>query len=163
MDFKKRIMRARAKDEKAEKASQPIDWENLLPDKLNRIKVLTPIISKRIDTANTLIDNGYGSFLERDKWGYGGFISDCKCHNLGFMLNRDTGKVDSVGFCNGGSWGEFDFHTTGEKTYMTEWCESLPCDEPIRLGDAERMLRAFSHFEGEFFGALHSFLSKKGT
>ena len=163
MDLNERIMKAKANDvQKAVDAQNTKDAH--LKELLEQIKVLTPRITKLIDTANTLIDNGYDSFIRTDSDNsYRGFQTEGWAHHFGFYINHSTGKVDSVGICNGGACGDFDFHTTGETTYMTSHNKGLFSNKEIKVSNAERMLKDFDDFENRFYTELDKFLSKKGA
>ena len=162
MDLNERIMKAKANDvQKAVDAQNTKDAH--LKELLEQIKVLTPRITKLIDTANTLIDNGYWDFIKTDEWGKGGFCSEGWAHHFGFMVNGATDRVDSVGICNGGACGNYDFHTTGEQTYMTSHNTGLFSNKEIKVSNAERMLKDFDDFENRFCTELDKFLSKKGA
>ena len=162
MDLNERIKNAKTNDVKKEEELKMQKQMHKI-ELLKKIESLTPRITKLIDTANTLIDNGYWNFIETDEWGRNGFRSEGWAHHFGFMLNGGTHRIDSVGICNGGACGDYDFHTTGEFTYMTEWYKSIPCSHELKVEDAERMLRDFDDFETRFFTELESFLAKKGA
>lgn len=162
MDLNERIVKAKANDvQKAVDAQNAKDAH--IKELLKSIKALTPRITKLVDTANTLIDNGYWDFIKTDEWGKGGFRSEGWAHHFGFMVNKITDRVDSVGICNGGACGNYDFHTTGEQTYMTEWYGSIPCVQEIKVSNAERMLKEFDDFENRFYTELDKYLSEKGA
>ena len=162
MDLNERIKNAKTNDEKKEeelKRQKQIHQTEIL----KKIESLTPRITKLINTANTLIDNGYWNFIETDNWGENGFRSEGLAHHFGFMLNLNAHKIDSVGICNGGSFGDYDFHTTGTQTYMTQHYDGQPCFKELKVGDAEIMLREFDDFETRFFTELEKFLVEKGA
>lgn len=162
MDLNERIMNARMNDTQKAVDAQ-IAKESHVFDLLNKIKALTPRITELIDTANMLIDNGYWGFIDTDEWGKGGFRSEGWAHHFGFMYNNSANRIDSVGIVNGGACGEYDFHTTGDSVYMTKWYQSEPCEQELKVENAERMLRDFDDFEKRFYTELDEFLSKKGA
>ena len=167
MDYSKAILSARQNDVDKALEKKRLEKEHL-EDLLSRLKKLTPRIKKLIDTANQLISAGYyEEFLKPGEWGRGGFVSEGWAHHFGFMLERhgfgQPLNINSVGIVAGGACGEHDFHTTGERTYMTGWYGSTPDGTPIKVSYAEHTLETFDDFEKRFYTALEEFLAKKGV
>lgn len=155
MDLTNRIITARKNDEEV-KRNKELEQEKQLTTCIFKLYHLTPKIKKIINVANTLIDNGYYDFI----------IPRCSegiKHIVGFMLDRSKNKVDSIGICNGGWCGEYDFHTTGEKIYMTEHYKNTPVEKEIKINNAERTLREFNDFEKKFYDDLEKFLQNKNA
>lgn len=158
----KRINRAKKydADEKVKKQQE----QSALQEKLTAdIKALTPRIKELIETANALIDAGYyEKFLDSNASdGVRGFCSEGWAHHVGFMYNSGTRHIDSIGRCNGGWNGNYDFHTTGDSIYMTAWYRSQPVDHPIKWRDAADFVAEFDKFETKFKQALEVFLQAK--
>ena len=168
-DFKERINKAYLSD-KIKKENKIIQEEEKRIEYLEKIKELTPRIKKLIDLANVLIKNGYyHDFLETSSRNdyKKGFQSEGWCHNVGFIID---GKGDislyvtHMGIVNGGCFGENDFRTNGEDTYMSFDNYSIyRTSIPINLNDAKRFLNEFDNFEKRFYEELEEFLSKKGV
>lgn len=156
MDLTDRIISARKNDEE-KRHNKEIEQKKCLETCISKFYKLTSKIKKIIDVANTLIDNGYYDDFVKPR------CSDGYRHLVGLMFNSNNNKVDSVGICNGGWCGDYDFHTTGEKTYMTEHYKSTPVKENIKITNAERTLRDFNDFEERFYDDLEEFLQNKGV
>lgn len=167
MDYAKAIASAQKKDADRKNEKKRLEKEHL-EELLNSLKKLTPRINKLIDTANQLISAGYyEEFLAPGEYGKKGFVSEGWAHHFGLMLERhgfgQPLNINSVGIVAGGFCGEHDFHTTGERTYMTGWYGSTPDGTPIKVEYAERTLKDFDDFESRFYTALEEFLAKKGV
>ena len=166
MDYSKAILSAKQNDADKEKEQLRLKREHL-ENLLDSLKKLTPRIKKLIDTGNQLISAGYWDFLDPGEWGKCGFVSEGWAHHFGLMLERhgfgQPMNINSVGIVAGGFCGEHDFHTTGERTYMTGWYGSTPDGTPIKVEYAERTLKEFDDFESRFYTALEEFLAKKGV
>lgn len=159
-----RIRQAKKSD--ADREVEKQQRQNALEEKLTAdIKALTPRIKELIETANALIDAGYyEEFLESyGSNGSRGFCSEGWAHHIGFMYNSTTGHIDSMGRCNGGWNGNYDFHTTGDSIYMTAWHCSQPVDHPIKWGDAADFVAEFDKLETKFRQALEAFLQTKNA
>lgn len=149
----KRIKQARSNDNDAETAKE--NAQRAKEQKLAKdIKALTPRIKELIETANALIDSGYREFVNN-------FCSEGWAHHIGLMYNNNTHHIDSMGKVNGGACGSFDFHTTGERIYMTDWYGSNQVKWGIKWANAEQFLEDFNDFESDFNTKLEEFLQKK--
>ena len=165
MNLSERISMARVNDNNEAIAKERAKQEHE-KEVLENIKALTPRITKLIEVGNELLDNGYWEFLDPGEWGRKGFVSEGWAHHFGFVLDCwavSKKHISSMGIVNGGGCGSYDFHTTGEHTYMTEWYKSEPCGKAIKIEDAERMLEVFDDFEKRFYESLEVFLAKKGV
>ena len=161
MDFSERIKLAKANIDN-DNAKKEIEKQNRMANYRKQLKDLTPRISKLISYANELIANGfYESFLEK-----GGFCSDGISHKIGFIpKNRWTGdSVEFMGIINGGFCGEHDFHTNGDRAFMTK--DGYGHEESsieLKEFNVERFLEEFDDFETRFYEALDANLAKLGV
>lgn len=156
MDLIDRIVSARKNDEE-KRHNKEFEQNKRLESCISKFRELEPKIKKLIDVANTLIDNGYcNEFV-------GKYFSNGISHHVGLMFDSNKKNIGSIGICNGGSRGNYDFHTTGEKTYMTEHNKNTPVSEDIKIIDAETTLREFDDFEERFYKNLETFLQNKGV
>lgn len=137
----------------------------------------TDVVKELIDTANALLDNDY---FEKN---FSIFQSEGWKHRVGFVYNRTTRHFDSMGVVNGGACGDYDFHTTGEKSYLThhEKSDPLETDEIFRttiefsggyirrnmdeyfVRGAERFLEEINGFRNNFNNAVEKFFADKGV
>lgn len=155
MDLIVRIISARNKDEEIVR-NKELEQQKRLETCISKLCELTPKIKKLIDVANTLVENGYCDFVKNH-------CSNGISHLVGLMIDFSKNKVDSIGICNGGYYGDYDFHTTGKKTYMTEHNKSTPVSKEIKINNAEATLEEFDDFEKRFYNRLEIFLQKKGV
>ena len=134
---------------------------------MSRLQKLTPRISKLIETANALLENGYQDFLTPDEWGRNGWVSEGWAHKIGFMYDSwgfgTVYHISSMGIVNGGACGGFDFHTTGDCTYMTKNYGKDPIAVPLKENNAESFLKGFDDFESSFYDAVEIFLKSKSV
>lgn len=161
MDFSERIKLAKTNVEK-DNAKKEMEKQNRLSNYRKQLKALTPRINKLMSDANSVIANGFYDFLDGDS--SSSFFSEGWAHKVGFIKNLSGGEIEFMGIINGGYCGDHDFHTNGERAFMTtKWYGDEESSMDLKESDVERFLKEFDDFETRFYKSLDKFLVKNGA
>lgn len=159
MDFSERLKLAKTNVEN-DNAKKETEKQNRMANYRKQLKDLTPRINKLMSDANSVIANGFYDFFGEDS----SFFSDGWAHKVGFIKNRSGGKIEFMGIINGGFCGDNDFHTNGERAFMTtKWYGDEESPMELKESNVERFLKEFDDFETRFYESLDNFLVKKGA
>ena len=146
--------------DKARMAAE-IENENRTNALIKQIQVLKPRIDELLETANVCAENGidldvYRSsyFQSVDSRENGTFVTNGVSHHVGFISPHLTEKkFKYLGIEAGGSLGNLDFRTNGDKVFSEEENNFGKISAPL-IHHMEKFLNGFDEFESAFYNYI---------